>query len=132
MIDIIKIIINGNNFSSLAEFYNEIDKVLTNNLDWQTGHNLNAFNDILRGGFGVHEYDEDIIIEWINSEKSKQDFGYKETILYYEKTLLTCLPTNKKHMKKCLIDARKNQGNTIFEIITEIINEHSNVQLIMK
>ncbi len=34
-------------------FYDEIDRVLTKDLDWKTGHNLNALNDLLRGGFGV-------------------------------------------------------------------------------
>ena len=54
-----EIIINGNNFSDLEGFYSEIDRILTKDLDWKTGHNLNAFNDLLRGGFGVHQYEED-------------------------------------------------------------------------
>ena len=36
------ITINGDNFSDLETFYDEIDNVLTKNLDWKTGHNLNA------------------------------------------------------------------------------------------
>jgi RNAse (barnase) inhibitor barstar len=51
-----EIIIEGKNFSDLGSFYDEIDRVLTNDLDWKTGHNLDAFNDLLRGGFGVYEY----------------------------------------------------------------------------
>jgi hypothetical protein len=47
------IYINGNNFSGMEGFYDEIDRVLTKDLDWKTGHNLNALNDLLRGGFGV-------------------------------------------------------------------------------
>ena len=44
-----KIIINGDNFADLESFYVEIDRVLTKDLDWETGHNLDAFNDLLRG-----------------------------------------------------------------------------------
>lgn len=65
------IIINGDNFFDSKGFYNEIDKVLTSELDWNTGHNLNALNDILKGGFGVHEYEEPIYLVWNNSAKSK-------------------------------------------------------------
>ena len=43
-------LLDGNNFSDMEGFYDEIDKLLTKNLQWKTGHNLNAFNDLLRGG----------------------------------------------------------------------------------
>ena len=70
-----EVIIDGNRFSTLEEFYDEIDRLLTRDLPWKTGHNLNAFNDILRGGFGFHEYGEKLHIVWINASKSKIDFG---------------------------------------------------------
>jgi RNAse (barnase) inhibitor barstar len=73
------ITINGDNFHDLETFYNEIDKVLTKDLDWQTGHNLNAFNDLLRGGFGVYDYEEPIKLVWINFSHSIQTLG-KELI----------------------------------------------------
>lgn len=69
------IIIKGNSFSSLEGFYDEVDRVLTKNLNWKTGHTLDAFNDLLRGGFGVHEYEEPIILIWENSHKSKAELN---------------------------------------------------------
>lgn len=66
-------ILDGNNFSDKEGFFNEIDKLLTKNLTWKTGHNLDAYNDLLRGGFGVHEFGEPIIIKWINFSKSKKE-----------------------------------------------------------
>jgi RNAse (barnase) inhibitor barstar len=77
------IIINGENFSDLESFYNEIDRVLTKDLDWQTGHNLNAFNDLLRGGFGVYEYEEPVKIVWTKFVESKNRLGDRllDTIL---------------------------------------------------
>lgn len=62
--------INGNKFSSEKGFYNEIERVLTNDLNWKIGRNLNAFNDVLSGGFGVFDVDEEIILEWKNFYKS--------------------------------------------------------------
>ena len=66
------ILIEGDNFSTLESFYIEIDRVLTKDLNWKTGHNLNAFNDLLRGGFG-DEYNEPIKLIWQNSVKSKTE-----------------------------------------------------------
>ena len=70
-----QIIIDGNNFSNEEEFYCEIDKLLTKDLGWKTGHNLDAFNDLLRGGFGVHEPGEELNITWINAAKSRNELG---------------------------------------------------------
>ena len=94
------IIINGDNFSDLEGFYTEIDSVLTNDLDWKTGHNLNAFNDLLCGGFGVHEYDESIKIVWENSDKSKRDLN------------------------------KLQAGQTIFDILVDIIKGHEHIDFI--
>lgn len=68
-------ILDGNNFSDIDGFYCEIDKLLTKDLTWKTGHNLNAYNDLLRGGFGRHEYEEPITIKWLNYKKSKRELG---------------------------------------------------------
>ena len=70
-----RILIDGNTFSTKDEFYTEMERLLTRNLDWKTGHNLDAFADLLRGGFGFHEYGEKIEAFWNNSEKSKNDLG---------------------------------------------------------
>lgn len=67
--------INGNNFKTMNGFYNEIEKVFTFNLNWRIGRNLDAFNDILRGEFGMHEYGEPILIKWIHYEKSISNLG---------------------------------------------------------
>lgn len=86
-------LLDGNNFSSMEGFYDEIDKLLTKNLQWKTGHNLNAFNDLLRGGFGVHDYSEPITIKWINYSKSKKDLG-DETVLMLLEIMLNCDDTD--------------------------------------
>ncbi|NVN94736.1 MAG: barstar family protein [Bacteroidetes bacterium] len=91
------LVINGDKFSDTEGFYNEIDKVLTSELNWKTGHNLNALNDILWGGFGVHEYEESIYLVWNNSAKSKM--------------VLSDLLENK----------------TLYQTIIEIIRDHAHI-----
>ena len=71
--------IDGRRFSNMAGFYDEVERVFTFGLDWKIGRNLNAFNDILRGSFGRHEYVQPIHIKWLAYEKSVHDLG-KETM----------------------------------------------------
>lgn len=78
--------IDGNNFSDLEGFYDEIDKILTKDLEWKTGHNLDAYNDLLRGGFEVHD-EEPIVLKWLNYEKSKRELGDKLILSILEITL---------------------------------------------
>ncbi|MBD5529445.1 MAG: ribonuclease inhibitor [Lachnospiraceae bacterium] len=120
-----KITIDGTHFSTIEEFYDEIDKLLTKNLTWKTGHNMDAFHDLLRGGFGVHEVGEGIEFSWAHSNKSRQDFGYEATVLYWEKILQRCHPTNCERVKLKIEKARSHGGETLFDIIIGVILDKS-------
>ncbi len=119
-------IIDGKNFYDIEGFYCEIDKLLAKDLTWKTGHNLDAFNDLLRGGFGVHEYNEPILLIWKNYKKSLADFSYEATAQYYETMLTRCHPTNIPHVKVLLDDARNKKGDTLMDIIVGIISDKNN------
>lgn len=71
----IALTIDGNRFSDLETFYSEMDRILTKDLNWQTGHNLDALNDLLRGGFGVYGYEEPVKITWTNFRRSQKNLG---------------------------------------------------------
>ena len=73
------VIIEGGNFIDLDSFFTEIDRVLTKDLNWETGHNFAAYNDLLRGGFGVYEYEEPVIIIWTNFSNSLLTLGKELT-----------------------------------------------------
>ena len=119
-------IIDGENFDDIEGFYREIDNLLTKDLDWETGHNLDAFNDILRGGFGVHEYGEPIKIIWKNFAKSRKDFGYEATVKLYEGFLTVCHPSNVGLVQQKLSDAKSRTGETLMDIIVGIITATDN------
>ena len=67
-------LINGDNFSDLDGFLLETEKVLCNE-GFRSGRNLNAFIDLLRGGFGKFEYEEHIQLIWKNSASSMKNLG---------------------------------------------------------
>lgn len=121
------IIINGDNFSDLKSFYDEIDRVLTKDLDWETGHNLDALNDLLRGGFGVYEYEEPVKLTWKNILKSKLDLGLEETKKWYERKIAENKIENQQFFKDKLKELTENNGQTLFDIIIEIITENEHI-----
>lgn len=112
--------INGEEFSSLDEFYDSISNNLIPGCDW--GRNLDAFNDILRGGFGTPE--EGFILLWKNSDLSRERLGYDETVKSLEGTLKKCHFTNVPKIEKPLHNAKLGQGPTVFDWLVGIIREH--------
>lgn len=100
-----KFIIDGNNFTDIETFYDECQRVFNiAHSDW--GRGLNAFNDIIRGGFGDIK-DDNFILIWKNSNISKQ-------------RLTRTIPIN-------------DIDTTIFDILIDIItckgSGHDNIQL---
>lgn len=127
-----EVVIDGNSFSTLMEFYDEIERKFTKNLDYKIGRNLDAFNDVLYGGFGVCECEEPFKLIWQNSEKSRQDLGYDQTIAHLEGVLRSCHSSNIPAVKERLEAVRSGKGQTLYDIIIEIIRDHEHVELILE
>ena len=113
-------VIDGTEFSNLEAFYDVVSRVLIPGAEW--GRNLDAFNDILRGGFGTPE--GGFILRWKNSAESQERLAYPETIRQLEKRLTRCHPSNRGHVAKDLEEARRNSGPTVFDWLVEIIQVH--------
>ena len=120
------IVINGGHFSSLGGFYEEASCVLMKDTDWKVG-TLDGFDDILYGGFGVFENKEEIEIIWKESEKSKEDLGYEATQEFYENKIRQGKPFNIQLIQQKLDDLTEGKGQTLFDILVEIIESHANI-----
>ena len=70
-----KFIIDGNNFSDLDSFYDEFEKVFLKDYpeEFKFGRNLDAFDDVLEGGFGKFDEYENIILIWKRYDKSEKE-----------------------------------------------------------
>jgi Barstar (barnase inhibitor). len=80
-------IINGTKFKSKKGFYKYVEELFTENLNWKIGSNLDAFDDILDGGFGKHDLGDKIIVKWLNYKKSEERLESK--FLEYVVEILT-------------------------------------------
>jgi len=117
--------IEGTRFATLEGFFAEIGRVLIPGAAW--GHNLDAFDDILRGGFGTPR--EGFTLLWRDAARSRRQLGYPETVRQLERRLARCHPDNRARAMAELARARRGEGPTVFDWLTAIIAEHDDIAL---
>jgi RNAse (barnase) inhibitor barstar len=112
--------IDGAAFSTLDEFFDEFTRKIIPDAKW--GHNLNAFNDILRGGFGTPI--AGFVLRWKNSDLSRKRLNYQEAIRQLECQLENCHPTACEYLAAELERAKNETGGTVFDWLVDIIQVH--------
>jgi hypothetical protein len=112
--------LDGSSFHDLAGFFEAVSNTLgTKGCE----KDLDAFNDILRGGFGTP--DEGFVLRWTNSKLSAERLGWDETIRFLQRKLSTSHTDNVSYVQQDLEAARRHEGQTLYDIILEIIGVHS-------
>ena len=124
-----KILINGENIFDIETFYQEINRVFMHNETWEIGESLDAFNDLLYGGFGEIKGKESLELIWKNFEENRKSLGLEVTLNFYKAKLKSPEIFNSKFIQEKIEDLHSGNGQTYFEIILEIIAEHPNIQL---
>lgn len=117
--DLPVLVIDGATFTDFEGFQRAFSAFL-NDHEWHG--NLDAFNDILRGGFGTPE--SGWILRWLNSDLSREALGYDATVKHLEPLLSTCHRSNISRMGQRIETARRRDGPTLFAQIIEIIRIH--------
>lgn len=111
--------IDGARFSDFDGFAREFSRLL-DGYPWRG--NLDAFNDILGGGFGTPG--NGWVLRWLNSELSRSALGYEATARRLQRLLRTCHPSNRPAIQVRLFRAGREEGATLFDEIVEIIRDH--------
>jgi len=115
-------VINGSHFSDLSGFYEEISEVFMKDADWKIG-TLDGFDDILYAFRGE--------IIWKESDKSKEDLGFEATKVFYENKIRQGKPFNIELIQQKLDYLIAGNGQTLFEILIEILESHKHITLIL-
>lgn len=115
-----RLVIDGAAFDTLEGFFQHFSEIALDGSPW--GRNLDAFNDVLRGGFGTPE--DGFILEWRNHALSRLRLGHAETARQYERMLQTCHPNHVARLESLRRDAMRGEGATVFDWITGIIADH--------
>jgi hypothetical protein len=115
-------VINGSRFSDLSGFYEEVSQVLIKDEDWKVG-TLDGFDDILYGFKGE--------MIWKDSQKSREDLGLEATMKFYENKIRQGKPFNINLAQQKLDDLISGNGQTLYDILIEIIESHKNITLVL-
>jgi hypothetical protein len=110
--------IDGLAFATLEGFYDHVSARIVPDAFW--GHNLAAFNDILRGGFGTP--DEGFVLCWMNHDVSRLRLGHDETARHLRR-VLEVYP-ERTALQAELDAALRAEGATIFDWLVKIIQVH--------
>ena len=124
--------IDGSKIQDLTSLYKEFNDKLMPNEDWELGESLDALDDLLYGGFGEINGNEAIRLVWTDFERMKEFFGYDFTLNFYQNKLKYPEIFNKDLIKNSIDELQNGNGKTYFEIILEIIESHSNIELVTK
>jgi RNAse (barnase) inhibitor barstar len=113
-------VLDGDAFATLGEFADHFSRVVLQDYCWHG--NLDALNDILRGGFGTP--DDGFVLVWHHHAKSRRDLGHVEAARRLERLLSSCHRSNRDSIRQRLDAARRREGPTLFDEIVEIIRDH--------
>jgi RNAse (barnase) inhibitor barstar len=119
-------VIDGENFSTTKEFFNEIERVMRVT-DW--GRNLDAFNDVLRGGFGDIPMSTNYTIVWRNSQVSRKRLGHEYRLYQLQQRKQTAHESWHDQIDQEIEQVKQGKGTTTFDELVEIIKRHGTVTL---
>ena len=122
--------IMGQNVGNIPSFYAEINSVFMAGEDWALGQSLDAFHDMLCGGYGAITGREPIRIVWNGIEHSRIALGLETTRDFLRKKLHQPEIYNIELINSRLVELDCGTGKTYFELILEIIADHANIELV--
>ena len=122
--------IEGNAINDIASFYQEINRVFMAEESWLIGPSLDAFNDLLFGGYGALQGAQSVELLWHHMDHSRNALGYQTTRVYYLDKLRPGSPYNKKLFEEKLGALERGIGETYFDTILTILADHPRIRVI--
>lgn len=116
--------LEGTTMSDIASFYKQLNEQLMRDEDWQLGESLDAFDDLLYGGYSKWKDYDQLEIVWKDIAVSEQYLGMATTKAYYLKKLGGDSSFNQDFVKEKLKQLEAGTGQTYFDILMEIIESH--------
>lgn len=110
--------IDGRNFNDFEGFIREMNRCFISLIGGNWNGNLDAFHDYLSWPNQPYK------IRWLSSLKSQSDLGYGAMAVWLEENLRRCHLSNRISVKERLAKARKGRGQTLFDLLIEIIREN--------
>lgn len=121
----LRITLEGKEITNISSFYRQMNDRLMQDEDWKLAESLDAFDDLLYGGFGKLKDYGHLEIEWKDIDISRKNLGVEITKAYYLSKIYPNSPYNQPYFKERLEELERGAGNTYFDLLMEIIDSHS-------
>lgn len=120
--------IDGTKVKDFESFITEMNKnFISKHGDSVWNGNLDAFNDYLNWPQSKYQF----VFE--NSESIKEGLSFEATLLWLTNKLERCHPSNTDSVSKEIELAKSKKGQTLYDIILEIIEDNKDkVSLVLK
>jgi len=120
------LVLDGSTVTDFASFVDEANRSIFPEYLESVGRpwsgDLDALNDILRGGMGTP--DDGFVFHIRHTAKVREALGYPATVEWLEEMLRRCHPTNRESVGARIERARRHDGATLFDEVVEIIRIH--------
>lgn len=123
--------IRGRYIRDIPSFYAEVNRVFMADEDWKLGESLDAFNDLLFGGYGVIAGPELVELVWEDIEASRAALGIETTRTYLTAKLRQPELYSVSIIHQQLDQLEKGNGSTYFDTILNIIRDYLNINVII-
>ncbi|CAN7483407.1 barstar family protein [Pseudoxanthomonas sp. LjRoot143] len=124
--------LDGTRIHDIPSFYDEINRVFMQDVDWTLGPSLDALDDLLYGGYGALEGDAPVTLVWTHFAASRDALGVETTRQYLLAKLAQPEHFNAAHFQRELDALDAGTGKTYFDIVLEIIAAHPNITLVVE
>lgn len=111
--------------STIAEFNRAFERWWGK--DYWNG-NLDGFNDLVDW---VHD-GEPYVLVWSQSDLARRQLGHQAMAAWLTSKLSQCEPGYGAHWKEQLAEVQQGRGQTLFDLLVEIITEHDQIELRME
>lgn len=112
--------INGASFNTLEGFFDQFGRHALKGKAW--GCNLDAFNDVLRGGMGTPK--GGFVLVWQNHSLSRYRLGHAGTAHHLRRMLETCDARNIAGIRRDIAAATAHHGSTVYDWLIDVIRAH--------
>ena len=114
------VVIDGARFTTLEGFYDAFQRGALKGEAW--GRNLDAFDDLLRGGMGTPQ--GGFVLVWRHHALSRQRLGYAETTRQLRRMLVKCDAHNVAGMRRDIAAAMSHHGSTVYDWLLDTLRSH--------
>ena len=121
--------LDGHRIDGIATFYDEVNRVFMAGEDWALGHSLDAFNDMLYGGYGALADEGPVTLVWTAFARSRQVLGADATRAWLQAKLEPPGRYDTARIQRELDALGAGTGPTFFELVLEILATHPRITL---